>query len=275
MQLRRSFAQSIVVVVLASGLVFGVVSIAGALETFDTAPPLGSSQAPGVWYPDRYPPAAFDSVSFGGDSRLHIGISSADADGSRPSNYSGTFYNTQGRKFDLPEGATVISGDLYIGPDWETNDRRSDLWITNVDAANNVTGFPILGFVNGTGFRVFDTDEGWKTIGFPAGFTYGRWYTLKVELVGGQLLHYVDGQLVYTDSGAAPAATAAFDNVMLQAYNFGGSYDVYWDNVGPLVDEPEPPQPPVVSTPADAGWSLALLAMAGVGLAIVRRFRFA
>jgi hypothetical protein len=232
-------------------------------ETFSTPPILGPSQTavPGAWYVDRKAPAAFDSVVFGGDARLHIGIDGADRDAGN------NFYNTQGRKLDVETGdGTSMQGDLYIGPDWETNSRRSDLWATGVDGAGNVTSFPVLGFINGTGFRAFDQTSGWHTVGFPTGFSYGRWYTLRVVVGPTDLKYYIDGNLVYTD--VDNGGTTRFSNVMLQAYNFGASYDVYWDNVSPGTvgaGGGGPTQP----VPADSPWSLALLAIAGSALAVL------
>jgi parallel beta-helix repeat protein len=75
----------------------------------------------------------------------------------------------------------------------------------------------------------------------PPGFTYGAWYTLKVELTAAAFRYYINGSLVYTDT--AIAGSTKLLNLIVQAYNFGDptlppeqyaleSYDVYWDNIG-------------------------------------------
>ncbi len=165
-----------------------------SVETFGTQPVLAATQTPGAWYPDRKAPAAFESAIFDGDRRLHLGIDGSQHDAGN------NFYNTQGRKFDVETGdGTSMQGDLYVGPDWGANDRRSDMWATAFDDSGTVTAFPVIGFLTGTGFRVW-TNSGWQTIGFPAGFTYGRWYTLRCDLTADGFKYYIDGTLVYVDT---------------------------------------------------------------------------
>jgi hypothetical protein len=70
-------------------------------QTFDFNTPVvtGATQAPGVWYTDRYAPAGFSSPDFfDGDNRLLHSISAADSATNRPGAFSSAFYNTQGRK---------------------------------------------------------------------------------------------------------------------------------------------------------------------------------
>lgn len=236
------------------------------VETFDTPPVLAAAKTPGAWYVDRYAPAAFESVVFDGGNRLRLGISSADSAANRPPAFSGTFYSTQGRKYDLDE-ATFLAADLYVGTDWGTSDRRAGLWATAVDAGGTVTAYPIIDFITGTGFRVW-TGAGWQNIGYPSGFSYGKWYNLRMVLTPASVEYYIDSALVHTWDTSA-TGSAKFDNVILQGFNFGGTYDVYWDNVSPMGEEP-----PVVSTPASSTWSVVLIAIAGVGLTLfVRRER--
>jgi hypothetical protein len=212
------------------------------LDTFDTSPVLADTQTSNAWYPDRYPPAVFESAYYDGDNRLRVGISGEDylPNGS-------TFYNYQGRKFDLGNSAeTYITADLYIGSDWETNQRSASLWATTLDANGDISGYPIAGFTSGDGFKIFTQDldqdasngydPGWKIIGFPDGFSYGAWYTLRAELTQGAYRYYINGQLVFEDIMTFDSVEWA--NMMLQAYNFGEDYDVYWDNVGagPIVE---------------------------------------
>ena len=80
------------------------------------------------------------------------------------------------------------------------------------------------------GFRVFDQTSGWTTVPLPAGFAYGTWHNLRIELHADSLKYYLDGQLVYTDP--VTGGSVSFGNMMVQAYNFGDDgYTAYWDNV--------------------------------------------
>jgi len=206
------------------------------VQTFDTDPPLSDSAADGAWYPGRYPPAAFESAFFDDDNRLHVHIS---ADDYLP--HGSTFSNFQGRKFNLGYGLdTYIMADLYIGEDWETNDRHASLWATTFDADNNIFGYPIIGFTSGKGFRIWtqDLDQnvyngyqyGWYDIGYPEGFEYGAWYTFRAALTSSAYHYYIKGDLVWTD--VVTYDSVLWANMVLQAYNYGKDYDVYWDNVG-------------------------------------------
>jgi hypothetical protein len=208
------------------------------VQTFDTDPPLSNSAVDGAWYPDRYPPAAFESAIFDGDNRLHVFV---DGDDQYPHGEHTTFYNFQGRKFNLwYDLDTHIMADLYMGEDWETEDRHASLWATTYDADGVISGYPIVGFTSGTGFRIFsqDTDQntsngyqsGWYDIGFPEGFEYGRWYSFQAALTESAYHYYIDGDLVWTD--VVTFDSVLWANMMLQAYNYGEDYDVYWDNVG-------------------------------------------
>jgi hypothetical protein len=230
-------------IALALGLV-PVLAIATPLqvETFDISPVLASVQTSGAWYVDRYAPAGFTKATFDGDKRLKLSISSADSLANRPLAYQSTFYNTQGRDYDLPQTTSVVTADLYVGSDWEGASRRADLWANAVDGSSGIVGFPILGFTSGTGFRVWD-NLGWHVAGYPTGFAYGRWYTLRMELTADSMKYYVDDQLMYTTAFADDtdlATSVGMNDVKLQAYNYGESYDIYFDNIGPMAPTPAP-----------------------------------
>jgi hypothetical protein len=227
-------------------------------EPFDTAPTLSATQAPGAWYTDRYAPAGFTSVNFGGRNCLKHSISSADSSSLRPSGYNSAFYNTQGRKFDVNMNVpSTIRADLYIPADWATHARRADLWATIMDSDGAVNGYPIAGFICNDPVDPFNSnpanplprfrvwaDEGsggWMELGLPAGFAYDQWYTIQVEFTPAQYVYSIVGPagvstLTYTYPRTGEVLRVA--NVMLQAYNFsdatypvGDSYDVYWDDV--------------------------------------------
>lgn len=233
------------------------------VDPFDNNPPTANAQAPSVWYPDRYRPADFDSVFFDGGNRLRIGISHLDGAALRPGGQTGQFYNTQGRKYDLGNGVyTSLKADLYVGADWSTNFRRSDMWSTALNGVNAISHYPIIGFANIVGTpgnivcRVWDSDTGWVNVSglVPGGLTTNRWYTLEVRMKPGVFEYLVDGTVVFVDTNTAGSVT--FADVMLQAYNFNDaslgagnfpaglndSYNAYWDNlvIGPISQEAFP-----------------------------------
>lgn len=237
-----------------------------AVFTFDT---FTGDPAAG-WTVDRYAPATFADGQTGGGRNgvLHHGISSADAEASRPSGFGSAFYNTQGRSHVMAPGTNFLSIELYIPAVWDglvqnspstgatSVGRLAGLWGVNQTAA----AFPILEFNNDTdgaggaspnGFRFWDSDTGiWTNVG---GFTaFDQWYELAIRFDSGAFNFYVDGLLVGSDTGAAASATIDFSRVILQGYNAGNSYDIYWDNfVEANVPEPA-----------------SMLAWAGLGLCL-------
>ena len=70
---------------------------------------------------------------------------------------------------------------------------------------------------------------------------YGRWHTLSfVWTVGTGVQYFLDGEPLHA---IAETDTAKLANVILNVYNFGQDYDVYWDNfkvgsTGPATYEP-------------------------------------
>ncbi len=212
------------------------------VETFDNAITLGSTQAAGTWYTDRYAPAGFQSgVFFDGGNRLKQTISAADGANSRPGGYSGSFYNTQGRKYDLDAGTTSMSIDLYIDASWATSGRRmAGIWGTAFDGANSVSGYPIIEFMSDGstgGFRAYNTTDGsWHSLGLPTGFLYGTWATLDIQLVAGNWQYTVGDTSWSVDA----EGSVSIGNVILQGHNTtdGVDYDIYWDNFGTAVPAP-------------------------------------
>lgn len=215
-----------------------VASMAGAQSfNFDAPVVTGVTQAPGTWYTDRYAPAGFTSpVNFMGDNRLRQTISSADGEVDRPGGFTGTFYNTQGRKYDLNAGITAMSIDLFIDSGWATTGRRmAGFWGTAFDNLNAVSGFPILEFTStvgdadGSGARFRAWNNGtWINMGLPTAFAYGQFIQLNITLSGG-MFNYQVGDAVASVSAGTSTRIA---NVILQGHNTnqGVDYDIYWDN---------------------------------------------
>lgn len=205
-----------------------------AVETFDDPITLAASQTAGTWYTDRYAPAGFESgVFFDGDYRLKHSIGAADGASSRPGSYSSAFYNTQGRKYDLPTSTTYMKIDLYVDASWETSGRRmAGLWGTGVDGFDTISAYPIVEFISDgtTGeFRAYNTTDGtWFSMGLPTGFAYDAWTTLEMSIVGSNWVAKVGDLTMSQDANG----TVAFDNVILQGHNTtdGVNYDIYWDN---------------------------------------------
>ena len=193
-------------------------------DTFDTAPTLSSTEAPGVWYTDRYPPAGFTSVVFDGGNRLGLTLSATDA---QPS-----FYNTQGRKYDTA-GANYMSVSMYIDSSWASDPGRiGGMWSTGFDATNTISAYPIIEFVGGQ-FEAWDFNAGvWIPMGLPSGFTTDQWYTLAfvLDTVNNLIDYTVNGQLLTTVSANG---TTQLGNVMLQGVNTtpGVNRTLYFDNL--------------------------------------------
>lgn len=221
---------------------------AAPIQTFDTPVTIGATQAPGVWYTDRYAPAGFVSPvnAIGGrNGVLQHSISAADSANNRPGGFSASFYNTQGRKYDLPSGTTSMSIDLFIPGDWATSGRRmAGFWGTAFDATNAVSEFPILSFNSDGGNPRFQYWNGaaYVDFGLPTGFAYDQWYTLGIDLIGTDFVYTV-GDL--TASFSASGSTY-IGNTILQGHNTttGVTYDIYWDNLQtPSAAGAEVPEP--------------------------------
>ncbi len=264
--------------VLRALLVLGSLVMPGAasasLFSFDSSGDvvLSAAQAPGTWYTDRYAPAFFASGQIGGGRTgvLAQVISPLDAAANRPAAFSSAFYNTQGRKYDLAAGTNALFIDVYVSQAWDAltqiDGRLGSFWATGLDAANQVSSFPILEFNNNRagsgddGFRVWD-GGGWFNVGGFAG--YDQWYRLGLVLDGGQELFYVNGNLV---GAVSDAQTTNFGNVILQGYNSGNFYSIAWDNLSATTSGLD-------SMPEPGTLSMFALTIAGIGASAWRRKR--
>ena len=205
------------------------------VNKFDEAVTLSETQAAGVWYTDRYAPAGFETASFDAGNRLKHSISAADGASSRPGGFSGAFYDTQGRKYDLGTATDVIEVKLYIPSDWQaSNKRMAGLWGTAVNASDVVSAYPLVEFTSDGGvprFRVWEGNGTWVDIGLPVGFVYNSWVTLKLKLLSNGQFLVSAGSLNYVTKFFS-ATTVRIINVILQGHNTtsGVNYDIYWDD---------------------------------------------
>jgi hypothetical protein len=232
------------------------VAQAGLAPTY----PLGVTA--GTWEVDRYPPSVFSNAGtlLGRQNVLDLGLSSADSLANRPPAFSSTFYNTQGRGFQLDQGAyAVIYGSVYLPSVWSVSSgpstyRRSDLWGVLSPASggdtcpgSNCNLFPIIDFSNAdpgypastgaaTGrYRVFDTNIGFVDLATPV--AYDQWSDLCIVWTGSDIRHYINGAQVYVQSNLAQADASfgplnKYTRMINEAYNFGSSYDVKWSAMG-------------------------------------------
>lgn len=107
---------------------------------------ISATQVPNTWYTDRYAPDSFDYDVDSGV--LSVRINADDGASARPSEFSSSFYNTQGRKHDLSIGVTWMNIELYVPGD-PLQQRLAGFWGTGVDGMNAITSYPILEFALG------------------------------------------------------------------------------------------------------------------------------
>ncbi len=222
------------------------VDVLSACQMMDFSSPLvlSNTQMTGAWYTDRYNPFGFAAQSVAPDATpntLHVTIDASDSEIGRPPAFASSFYNTQGRKYDLIDGTQAIEADLYIDASWAATGRRmAGMWGTGFDVSNAVSAFPIVEFTSDGGvprFRGWESGTGvWVDMGLPAGFIYDSWVRLRTQLLpSGEFTYTVvtaQGTLQFTTTTSAPDATTDIGNVILQGHNTatGVTYDVYWDN---------------------------------------------
>ena len=238
---RVGFPPKILLAVLALATFPGA-AVAQFTDTFDTIDP--------AWVTNRYDPAGFASVFYGGDNRLLLTIDQTGSAANRLPIYSAPFYNTQGRQRDGGiTGLWTLSAQVYVSSAFDTTTGalvKTDLWgHTGTTGAGGA--YMILGFTNESltaanildptaadrafRFQAFDVNTGnWIDLGVPTGFAFDTWHMLTGTSTGTSFEYRIDGTLVGT------IATTAGDDLlsaMIQGYNFGqtDSYSVYWDNV--------------------------------------------
>jgi hypothetical protein len=222
---------------------------------FDAPVAIGPTQAPGVWYTDRYAPDSFVSgVSYGGHATtLEVGIAARDFQG------AGSFYNTQGRMLDVDPSTTQMSIDLYIDQSFATGpDRRiAGFWGTSFGGPD-APAWPIIELDRIGGaltFRGWDNSGVFFNLGALTGADVGTWQTLRMDIAGPNFTYTAGGVTASTSA----FGTGSIGNVILQTHNTGANFTVHWDNLSAV---PEP-----------GSWALMLLGFGGIGAALRRRVR--
>ncbi len=246
---------------LAAGIALSATSFAARAGILPQYPTTTAGPSSTAWYPDRFPPSAFDNIGTQHGRANVLGLSIAGTDVQSPPG-SGSFTNTQGRKVDTGALTSTVSwiGSLYIPSSWGSPsgangslNRRADLWATVAPATGGDTCdtaacdlFPIIDFTNGLypdtndslggtpRYRVFDTNEGWVDLATPV--SYDTWTDFCVTFTGSAFQFYIGDTLVYTqsdleqgDTSFGPVTNLA--NVMVQSYNYGYDYQAQWSQV--------------------------------------------
>ena len=218
-------------------------------EDFNGSITLAETSQDGAWYVDRSAPAAFEIfVRDDGSSVLRQTIApNADDDNDPDDRPDGTFHDTQGRKYDLPDETTEISIQMYIDPAWQPAEgatsgfRQAGFWGSALNEGGEIAGFPIIEFSTVDGapnFRVWTGLEGedrWLDLGVPEDFQYGAFQDLSIAVND-------DGSVTYTVGTLTEVVDSfdvvALDNVILQGHNYVPGdpegdrepYDILWDN---------------------------------------------
>jgi hypothetical protein len=209
---------------------------------FSVAPQVTAGEAPLEWYTDRYAPAGFSAAS----GILRESVSPSGFQTPTPS-----FYNTQGNKFDLLAGTTLISIEVYVPSTWELlPERLAGFWATAVNSSYVVgNDYPIIEFQgpittevpgpsyypNGgvAGFYGWNNmNNGWDYIGLPTGFRYNSWVKLTMALSSGQFTYIVansaGADAVSISSPLSDPTEAYLGNVILEAYNYDAPITIEW-----------------------------------------------
>ena len=186
------------------------------------------------WGTDRAVPSdGVTSVSFEGcDDVARLGV-----DSNNPTPGSG-FVLTEGLK--KPPGSaaldfgTAVQINLFLDPVWQGNAVRAGLWVVGDDGAGMRDDlFGIVEFTHiepGTstrgnitdehvGWRFWDNSSGGVWVESAAGFTYGEWVTIRIELdpIAQEYNYFVNGTLIGTVGGGENFIREVFIN----HFNFG------------------------------------------------------
>ncbi len=253
-ELKRSYMEKVSKYLLVSLLALIPAAAAGQTLEFNFINPvqLAATETPGAWYPDRHPPCGFAAQQTAPNHTVNVlqeSICASDYQTPTPS-----FYNTQGRKYDVFANTYSASILLYVPKSWsKTNRRLAGFWATASDSGNTLgNDYPIIEFqgpitsdAGGPGYYPNGGVAGfygWNNatslftyIGFPPGFKYDNWVELTITVVPGKGFVYTVTALnsptgVSLKSPFYDSTETTLANVILEAYNYDNSYSVYWDD---------------------------------------------
>ena len=227
---------------------------------FSTPLTLTATEEPGSWSIDRANPCLFSAPATAPDGTKDTLEESVCASGFFTDPQS--FFNTQGRKYDLVANTTSLSISLYVPSSWATTPQReAGFWAT----AENSTGvvgndYPIIEFQGPTpstpvqnagpgfypngsvaGFYGWNNaanagNGGWVYIGLPPGFQYNNWVTLTMTTVPGTGYEYkvTDANSrrgVSVETPFYDTTETSISNVILEAYNYDAANNIFWNNL--------------------------------------------
>ncbi|MBC3765964.1 hypothetical protein H8B19_08745 [Neptunicella marina] len=181
------------------------------------------------WNTDRSTPSGFEIIN----DELVLSIDGADSP-----NPQGVFYDTQGMQLQFGEYVNYLSIDMFIDSDnWLDGFRYAGIWGIGRNSANpsNVAGWPILEY-QGAGAVVPANPAGvatWDNLGWGADvstlFNANAYNNLKLWVTSGSGVQYfLNDTLIYTDTSGD---VDYLSGVILNARNYGTSYDVKFDNL--------------------------------------------
>jgi hypothetical protein len=138
-----------------------------------------------------------------------------------------------------------MNGELYVSSSWETATTNVGMWGT-INTSVGVNRYPLFVFRHvgsDIGFYGFDYNG---TTGSSSNYflvapvtSFDTWYNLSMSYSATSLNYYINGNLVYQYSDPYISYYDTIGSIILNSYNAGLSYDVYWDNVGTApVSEP-------------------------------------
>jgi hypothetical protein len=219
---------------------------------FATPLVLSTSATPGSWYADRIAPGAFASQQIATDGKRNTLEESIYTSGFQTPTPS--FYDTQGRDYDLVDNTYSVSIELYVPASWGTeNARMAGFWTTAVDATSVIGDYPIIEFQGPTtsdlggpgyypnggvaGFYGFNNaTASFDYIGLPPDFHYDSWVRLNITLIPGVGFQYsvtdpMSRHGVSISSPLVNSTDAALGAVLLQGYNYDQNYNIFWNDL--------------------------------------------
>jgi hypothetical protein len=219
---------------------------------------LSPAESAGYWYTDRFAPCLFMSQETAPDgtrNTLEESICTSGYQTPAPS-----FFNTQGRKYDLVTNTISVSIYVYVPSAWATlQERKAGFWATAANSTGVVgNDYPIIEFQgpitadnpvgpgyysNGgvAGFYGWDNSANggngaFTFIGLPLLFKYNSWVELTMTLVPGVGFQYsVSDPLLHLGPALKTkfydATETSLSNVILEGYNYNQNYSIFWNNL--------------------------------------------